>query len=62
MTALPLLLSWTSTPTATTAAITQGSGHPGYVEGNRFFETYRGAGDDFFVSVDPKPEFYPIYW
>jgi Protein of unknown function (DUF1479) len=33
-----------------------------YVEGNRFFENYRGAGDDFFASVDSKPEIYPIYW
>src|SRR4051794_13996882 len=27
-----------------------------YVEGNRFFETYRGPGDDFFGSVGSKPE------
>jgi hypothetical protein len=33
-----------------------------YVEGNRFFETYRGPGDDFFASVGSKPEIYPIYW
>ncbi len=33
-----------------------------YVEGNQFFEDYRGAGDDFFASVDSKPEIYPIYW
>jgi Protein of unknown function (DUF1479) len=33
-----------------------------YVEGNRFFETYRGPGDDFFGSVGSKPEIYPIYW
>jgi hypothetical protein len=33
-----------------------------YVGRNRFFEHYRGAGDDFFASVDSKPEIYPIYW
>jgi Protein of unknown function (DUF1479) len=33
-----------------------------YVERNRFFENYRGAGDDFFESVNSKPEIYPIYW
>jgi Gig2-like len=33
-----------------------------YVESNRFFETYRGPGDDFFGSVGSKPEIYPIYW
>jgi hypothetical protein len=33
-----------------------------YVEGNRFFETYRGPGDDFFGSVGSRPEIYPIYW
>jgi hypothetical protein len=33
-----------------------------YVEGNRFFETYRGPGDDFFGSVGSKPEIYPVYW
>src|SRR3954453_9031697 len=33
-----------------------------YVEGNRFFESYRGPGDDFFGSVGSKPEIYPIYW
>lgn len=33
-----------------------------YVERNRFFETYRGPGDDFFGSVGSKPEIYPIYW
>ncbi|MET7881110.1 DUF1479 domain-containing protein [Micromonospora profundi] len=33
-----------------------------YVEANRFFETYRGPGDDFFGSVGSKPEIYPIYW
>ena len=33
-----------------------------YVDSNRFFETYRGPGDDFFGSVDSKPEIYPIYW
>ena len=34
----------------------------GYVGRNRFFENYRGAGDDFFASVESKPEIYPIYW
>ncbi|MGD0603987.1 MAG: DUF1479 domain-containing protein [Streptosporangiaceae bacterium] len=33
-----------------------------YTESNRFFETYRGPGDDFFGSVGSKPEIYPIYW
>jgi hypothetical protein len=33
-----------------------------YVEGNHFFENYRGPGDDFFGSVGSKPEIYPIYW
>jgi hypothetical protein len=33
-----------------------------YVESNRFFENYRGPGDDFFRSVGSKPEIYPIYW
>ncbi len=33
-----------------------------YVERNHFFETYRGPGDDFFGTVDSKPEIYPIYW
>ena len=34
-----------------------------YVETNRFFESYSGAGDDFFSSVTGStPEIYPIYW
>ncbi len=33
-----------------------------YVETNRFFEKYQGPGDDFFETVDSKPEIYPIYW
>jgi hypothetical protein len=33
-----------------------------YVESNRFFEQYRGPGDDFFRSVSSKPEIYPVYW
>ena len=33
-----------------------------YVESNQFFERYRGPGDDFFASVNSKPEIYPIYW
>ena len=34
----------------------------GYVEGNRFFEDYRGPGDDFFGTVGSRPEIYPVYW
>jgi hypothetical protein len=33
-----------------------------YVEGNRFFENYRGPGDDFFGTVGSRPEIYPVYW
>ena len=33
-----------------------------YVEGNQFFENYRGPGDDFFCSVGSRPEIYPVYW
>ena len=33
-----------------------------YVETNRFFENYRGPGDDFFGTVGSKPEIYPVYW
>jgi hypothetical protein len=33
-----------------------------YVDSNHFSEHYRGPGDDFFASVDSKPEIYPIYW
>jgi hypothetical protein len=33
-----------------------------YVEDNKFFENYRGPGDDFFGTVGSKPEIYPIYW
>jgi hypothetical protein len=33
-----------------------------YVERNRFFENYRGPGDDFFGSVGSRPEIYPVYW
>ncbi|SMD24043.1 DUF1479 domain-containing protein [Kibdelosporangium aridum] len=33
-----------------------------YVERNHFFEAYTGPGDDFFGTVDSKPEIYPIYW
>jgi hypothetical protein len=33
-----------------------------YVERNRFFEDYRGPGDDFFGSVGSRPEIYPVYW
>jgi hypothetical protein len=34
----------------------------GYVEGNGFFQDYRGPGDDFFGTVGSKPEIYPVYW
>ncbi|WP_286958531.1 MULTISPECIES: DUF1479 domain-containing protein [Arsenicicoccus] len=33
-----------------------------YVDRNRFFEDYRGPGDDFFGTVGSKPEIYPVYW
>ncbi len=33
-----------------------------YVDTNHFFENYRGPGDDFFETVESKPEIYPIYW
>jgi hypothetical protein len=33
-----------------------------YVDSNQFFERYRGPGDDFFASVNSKPEIYPVYW
>lgn len=33
-----------------------------YVNTNHFFENYRGPGDDFFETVESKPEIYPIYW
>jgi Protein of unknown function (DUF1479) len=33
-----------------------------YAERNRFFDDYRGAGDDFFGSVGSRPEIYPVYW
>jgi hypothetical protein len=33
-----------------------------YVERNKFFEDYRGPGDDFFGSVGSRPEIYPVYW
>ncbi len=33
-----------------------------YVESNRFFANYRGPADDFFGTVQSKPEIYPIYW
>jgi hypothetical protein len=33
-----------------------------YVESNQFSEHYRGPGDDFFASVNSRPEIYPIYW
>jgi Protein of unknown function (DUF1479) len=34
----------------------------GYVGDNQFFEHYRGPGDDFFGSVNSRPQIYPIYW
>jgi hypothetical protein len=37
-------------------------GMVGYVERNRFFEDYRGPGDDFFGTVGSRPEIYPVYW
>jgi hypothetical protein len=33
-----------------------------YVDGNGFFDQYRGPGDDFFASVGSRPEIYPVYW
>jgi hypothetical protein len=34
-----------------------------YVERNRFFEQYRGPGDDFFGTLAAsRPEIYPVYW
>ena len=33
-----------------------------YTDKNKFFENYRGPGDDFFGTVGSKPEIYPIYW
>ena len=33
-----------------------------YVEGNQFFENYRGPGDGFFDSIGVRPEIYPVYW
>ena len=33
-----------------------------YVDANQYFENYRGPGDDFFETVESKPEIYPIYW
>ena len=34
-----------------------------YVERNRFFENYRGPGDNFFGTLAAsRPEIYPIYW
>ncbi len=43
-------------------ALAWDAGTVDYVESNRFFENYRGPGDDFFGSVGSKPEIYPIYW
>jgi hypothetical protein len=43
-------------------ALAWDAGIVGYVEANKFFENYRGPGDDFFGSLDSKPEIYPIYW
>jgi hypothetical protein len=33
-----------------------------YIEVNHFFECYSGPSDEFFNSVNSKPEIYPIYW
>ena len=34
-----------------------------YVERNRFFENYRGPGDNFFGTLAAsRPEIYPVYW
>lgn len=33
-----------------------------YLDSNRFFDRYRGPGDDFFETVQSKPEIYPVYW
>ena len=43
-------------------ALAWDAGIVAYVESNRFFENYRGPGDDFFGSVGSKPEIYPVYW
>jgi hypothetical protein len=43
-------------------ALSWDAGIVDYVQSNRFFENYRGPGDDFFGSVGSKPEIYPIYW
>jgi hypothetical protein len=43
-------------------ALSWDRGIVGYVEGNGFFENYRGPGDDFFGSVGSRPEIYPVYW
>ena len=43
-------------------ALAWDAGIVAYVESNRFFESYRGPGDDFFGSVGSKPEIYPVYW
>ena len=33
-----------------------------YLDRNRFDDVYRGPGDQFFSSVESKPEIFPIYW
>ena len=33
-----------------------------YVDRNNFAAAYTGPADDFFASVNSKPEIYPIYW
>src|ERR1700722_5744330 len=43
-------------------ALAWDAGIVGYVESNRFFENYRGPGDDFLGSVASKPEISPFYW
>src|SRR5882757_7624246 len=35
----------------------------GYLEGNRFAETYRGPADDVFAGLaSSQPQIYPVYW
>src|SRR6202795_3175696 len=43
-------------------ALSWDRGIVGYTEGNGFFESYRGPGDDFFGTVGSRPEIYPVYW
>ena len=55
--------AWSSAGTSTATRPWAGTATScDYVEGNKFFEHYRGPADDFFGSVGSKPEIYPIYW